>query len=293
MSKQDARLRFGLKGLFVSLIAIGLALALVTQLGAMGALIALPVIALGYGLWLRTWEYIAVGATSGIVFAVLALLGHDAREAARKSQCSGHCSTVRMALLNYHSNYGSFPPASITDENGRPMHSWRVLLLPFLEQGRLYDRYDFSEPWDGPNNRKLAGEFISVYRCPSEPASTPVTMTNFVFITGPGTPWPDANKGPSLEDFVDGAATTFLFVEVADSGIHWMEPRDFHIQQMNPQINSKSGQGISSRHRGGAHVSWAGGHNSWLSEQTDVSTVRAMMTIHGGENLPGNWGTVK
>ena len=61
-----------------------------------------------------------------------------------------------MAVANYHETYGCFPPAYVADRDGKPMHSWRVLILPFLEQRELYNAYNFAEPWDGPNNRKLA-----------------------------------------------------------------------------------------------------------------------------------------
>ena len=61
-----------------------------------------------------------------------------------------------MAVANYHDTYGRFPAAYVADRDGRPMHSWRVLILPLLEQRTTYDAYDFAEPWDGPNNRRLA-----------------------------------------------------------------------------------------------------------------------------------------
>jgi translation elongation factor EF-Tu-like GTPase len=60
-----------------------------------------------------------------------------------------------LAVANYHETYGCFPPAYVADRDGKPMHSWRVLILPFLEQQELYHAYNFAEPWDGPNNRKL------------------------------------------------------------------------------------------------------------------------------------------
>ncbi|MEZ6114117.1 MAG: DUF1559 domain-containing protein [Pirellulaceae bacterium] len=76
-----------------------------------------------------------------------------AREAARRSQCSSNLKQIELALHNYHDTFKSFPPAYIADANGRPMHSWRVLILPFMEQRELYDQCRFDEPWDGPNNQ--------------------------------------------------------------------------------------------------------------------------------------------
>ena len=67
-----------------------------------------------------------------------------AREPARRANCSGHLSQLALALHNYVSVHGVLPPAHIDDENGRPMHSWRVLILPFIEEQALYvsDRTD-------------------------------------------------------------------------------------------------------------------------------------------------------
>ena len=77
------------------------------------------------------------------------------RNAALRFQCSTRLKQIDLALHEYENRYHSFPPAYIADRNGKPMHSWRVLILPFLDETDVYNRYDFNEPWDGPNNRKL------------------------------------------------------------------------------------------------------------------------------------------
>ena len=90
-----------------------------------------------------------------------------------------------------HETYGCFPPAYIADQDGRPMHSWRVLLLPFPDQPALYDAYNFSEPWNGPNNRKLADQIGRIYLrsgLDSDQAGT----TSFVAVVGSETAWPGA-----------------------------------------------------------------------------------------------------
>jgi Protein of unknown function (DUF1559) len=68
-----------------------------------------------------------------------------------------------LAVANYHETYGCFPPAYVADRDGKPIHSWRVLILPFLEQQELYRAYNFDEPWNGPNNRKLASRVGKIY----------------------------------------------------------------------------------------------------------------------------------
>ena len=59
-----------------------------------------------------------------------------------------------------------------SDENGQPKHSWRVLILPFLEQSRIYEQYKFDEPWNSPNNMAVTSQAVPVYCCPSSPAGS-------------------------------------------------------------------------------------------------------------------------
>ena len=76
-------------------------------------------------------------------------------------QCSNSLKNISLALQNYHDTYRTFPAAYVPDKDGEPMHSWRVLILPYIEERNLYDKYDFTEPWDGPNNSKLLADMPS------------------------------------------------------------------------------------------------------------------------------------
>jgi hypothetical protein len=215
----------------------------------------------------------------------------NAREAARRSECTGDLFYLRFALQNYHEANGCFPPPYVADAEGRPMHSWRVLILPFIDQAPLYNEYRFDEPWDGPNNRKLAGRInMYAFHCASDaPAwGEPDTLTaNFLAVVGPGMAWQEGTC-TRLSDITDDPDTTLLLVEVADSGVHWMEPRDLHILQMAPTINPQGGQGISSRHAGGAHVATAGGRVRFLPDKLPAATIRGLLTINGGERISEN-----
>ncbi len=102
------------------------------------------------------------------------------------------------------------------------MHSWRVLLLPYLDQQALYDQYRFDEPWDGRHNRKLADNIGHVYNCSGEqsPAGQKRrTMTSYVAVVGPETMWP-GSQSTKLSDIGDGTSNTLMVVEIANSGIH-------------------------------------------------------------------------
>jgi prepilin-type processing-associated H-X9-DG protein len=189
---------------------------------------------------------------------------------------------IALALQQYESRNGTLPPAYIADADGKPMHSWRVLLLPYLEQNALYRQYRFDEPWDGPNNSQLHGELVRAYFCPSETTYSPAT--NYVVVTGSQTIWPDATPA-KLADITDGLQNTILLVEVHNSGIHWMEPRDLDIAKMPMAINAPKGVSISSVHHpaGFANVVFADGAAERIPNNAPAKALRAALTISGGE----------
>ena len=225
---------------------------------------------------------------SGLFYGAATVLAPgciDLSEPARRSQCCNNLKQIQIALHNYHDRYGCFPPAYVPDKNGRPMHSWRVLLLPFLEEEALYARYRFDEPWNGPNNSKLANVQVSAYECPEQQAAGTPFITSYVAVVGETAAWPGAASA-RFGDFRDRGDRTIMVVEMADSGIHWMEPRDLGIAIMNMSVNPESGVGISSLHRDpgwrrqrlGANVAMADGHIDFLRTDMPEADVRTMVT---------------
>ena len=215
------------------------------------------------------------------------------REPHRMLKCANDLRQIALAMSLYENDHGCFPPAYIADANGRPMHSWRVLILPYLGDDALYQAYDFSEPWDGPNNRKLAGQIPSMYQCWSaETFNGTSWVTNYMAVVGPATVWPGA-KASKLSNIRDGAANTIIVVEVADSSIHWMEPRDLSFEEALCGINPPSGMGISSRHISGGdyfhhgtsvvNVALADGHVLRLPEGFPAEELETLLTIDPGD----------
>jgi len=154
----------------------------------------------------------------------------SARESARRVQCANNLKQLAYALHNYHSDHGVFPPAFIPDKDGKPMHSWRVLLLPYVEEKSRYDKYNFNEPWDGPNNSKLLNPVPWVYACPSDIRTARGTSpwTSYVAVVGPRTAWPGASAR-KMSEITDGTASTILVMEDQSTNIPWMEPRDLTL----------------------------------------------------------------
>ncbi len=192
------------------------------------------------------WPVIAIVAVVGVVgmclivpvlIALILPALQIGREAARKTQCANNLKEIGLAMHTYHEVYGSFPPAYIADENGQPMHSWRVLILPYMDEEALYEQYDFDERWDGPNNSRLAGLMPDAYRCPSGYKDPP--YTDYVVITGPGTVFDDAD-GTQLGEITDDPSNTILVVESSESDVHWMEPVDLNVDEMSFSLKGVS-----------------------------------------------------
>lgn len=224
---------------------------------------------------------------SGIGLAVLVgVLWHSvdiARQAALHSSCSWPVSKLHLAMHNYHAVHGHFPPAFLADEDGTPIHSWRVLILPYIDEQQLYDAYSFDEPWNGPNNIRLAHKMPETYHCPSEPESD--SMTNYVVIVGKDTAFP-FDQPTSYEDFCDGRDNTILVAEIADSVIFWTEPRDLAADTMSSTVNHESLPSISSARRRGPFVNTAGPITSHsLSHNLDPETLRAFTTLAAGDEI--------
>jgi hypothetical protein len=226
----------------------------------------------------------------GSVLLLLIILGtflykaiQEARNAAIACSCQSRLNQLQFALTNYHEVHGHYPPAYIADKDGKPMHSWRVLILPFMEYEALYKEYDFNEPWNGPHNSKLADKMPESFHMPSEPSST--CMTNIVAITGPGTAFPGP-RSTRKEEFTDGLDKTILLAEITDSNINWLEPRDLNVEEMSFVANDRSKPSISSSRQKGPYVVFADSiHTHWISPSLSPETLKALTTISGGEPI--------
>lgn len=159
------------------------------------------------------------------------------------------------------------------------MHSWRVLLLPYMDHSDLYDQYDFAQPWDSAANRKLADQMPNIYSFSGYENPSPF-MTNYVAIVGDDSAW--SAPGRSDEQIQDIESSTILIVENLGQEIHWMEPKDLRLETMDMQIDSR--RGISSPHVAPA-VAMLDGSVRTLSLDLPADVLRAMITIDGGEQL--------
>lgn len=235
-------------------------------------------------------------AGSGLLGAIEA-----ARAAARRAQSMNNLKQIALAFHNYSDVYRAFPPAVIYGPDGKPWHSWRVLLLPFLEQVALYEQYDFSEPWDSPKNIKLAETVLAVYRDPAREGSD--AFTDYGAIVGENAIFrPDFVKMKSPDDFpacltsnkthfrdvTDGTSNTIMFATLDPSRkIPWTKPEDIVFDENFPGVGKPAG--IGALHRGAgpdtpvALVSLADGSVRVIPGDLDAATITPFLTRNGGE----------
>jgi hypothetical protein len=133
-------------------------------------------------------------------------------------------------MHNYHDVHQHFPPAVVLGPDGKTPHSWRVELLPFLDEQRLYNQYRLNEPWDSPHNKFILRNMPDVFRSPfTDPKST---NSSYYGLVGRGTIF-EGTKGIAIADIVDGTVNTLMFVE-AKRDIPWTKPADIPFDPDKP-----------------------------------------------------------
>jgi len=230
------------------------------------------------------WKILLIifgGAALLMVPCLIALLlpaVQQAREAARRAQCKNNLKQIALAMHNYHDSYGTFPPAVTYSADGKPMHSWRVLLLPFLDEVALHAQYNMNEPWNSPANSQLLSRMPKVYACPSSPPE--LGVTHYAVPVGPRTMFPP-ERGVAAREITDGTSATLMVIETFGTSLNWMAPVDMTVSAGVPGAQPVA---FSSLHTGGFHVSLADGSVRYLSY--DVATPQvldAMLSRDGGE----------
>jgi hypothetical protein len=184
---------------------------------------------------------------SALIYGVLWPAVERARNDARRSHSAGQLSQLRVALHNYADTHGTYPPAYLADEDGRPMHSWRVLILPFISEEALWEQYDFDLPWNDPHNLKVARKMPSSFRSPFSPDDHDQGLTPYLAITGPDTVLGET-EGRSPASLGDEAAHKLAVVQYEGQPVFWTEPTDITPQRIlaeYSQIMDNSSQGIN------------------------------------------------
>ncbi len=192
--------------------------------------------------------------------------------------CTNNLKQIGLALHAYHDLYGTFPPAFVADRDGKPAHSWRVLILPFLDQQELYDKYRFNEPWNGPNNLRLAALMPSAYRCPSFLVTQSHDHhTNYMAIVTSDSVISGATP-ISMNAITDSRSSTILVTESEARTVPWMSPNDLAFDNAYADLES----GLCP-HSKGISVLFADGSVKFLPQHITQDELSGLVTRAGGE----------
>ncbi|TWU24083.1 hypothetical protein Pla52o_20060 [Novipirellula galeiformis] len=214
-------------------------------------------------------------ATTGVLVGLLLPAVQAAREAARRMSASNGMKQIALAMHNHHAAFGSLPDRAIRDADGKPLLSWRVKLLPFIDEQGLYSQFHLDEPWDSEHNLKLLPLMPQNYVDPSVPAEPGYTV--FQLPVGAETLFPEQGER-KFRDVLDGLSNTIMAVETNRSlAVPWTKPADIEIDINNPLPQ------LGNTHPGGFHVLMADGVVRFVTTDIVPETLKALFTYQGNE----------
>jgi len=192
----------------------------------------------------------------------------------KRSHASNQLKQIGLAFDGYQDGWGRLPARAIYDPSGKPLLSWRVAILPFVEGSELYKQFHLDEPWDSPHNLALVEQMPEVYK---NPESTSAIETHYLAADGPECFFGGENSGVTTE-ILDGADETILVVE-ADRAVVWTKPEDLHYTASDPKKDLRT-------HRPrGFMALLADGSAHYIKHETEDDTVSGLMTTEGGEDV--------
>jgi prepilin-type processing-associated H-X9-DG protein len=222
---------------------------------------------------------LGVGTSGPVLVALLLPALQAAREAARRAQCMNNLKQIGIAMHMYHDAYNTFP-GNIRDKSGKPLLSWRVAILPYMEENALYEKFRLDEPWDSPHNRELLKYMPKSYICPSRPPAGDQATTYRAF-TGNGAIFDE--RGPTrIAQIRDGTSNTILVVEASEA-VPWTKPDDIPFQPDRPENLF----GAGSSHPGGFNALFCDGSVRFIKTTIDLDVLKALITRDGGEVIGG------
>ena len=191
---------------------------------------------------------------------------------------SNNLKQLGLALHNYHDTYGRFPAIANFDKKNKPLLSWRVHLLPYLDQGKLYKEFHLDEPWDSEHNKQLITKMPKVFANPTNPKLAADGKTTYLAPVHPRAIFTGDVQGSRFADITDGTSNTILLVDVDDAdAVIWTRPDDLKLDPKNP---AKS---LSARFGDKYLFLFADGSVQSISKKIDKEMLNALFTKAGNE----------
>ncbi len=216
------------------------------------------------------------------ILDLIAESAKKAQESAKRMQSMNNLKQIGLAFHNNHSALGDFPAPAITSKDGKPLLSWRVKILPFIEEERLYKQFKLDEPWDSDHNKKLVNRMPKVYQNPNLKLEN--GKTTYLVPTGKGGLFAAQEKGVKLNNVTDGTSNTIMVVEVpANMAVTWTKPEDWEVTAEGAVEKFLAGL------KDGFNAGFADGSVRYIKKTIDVKTLKAVLSPDGGEvinNIP-------
>lgn len=221
-------------------------------------------------------------ATTGVLVGLLLPAVQASREAARRMSSSNNVKQIALAIHNYHDTFNRFPAAAVTGPNGEPLLSWRVAILPFLDEMELYEKFKLDEPWNSEHNLALLDEMPRVFSDPSLalPPGIGNGLTNYHLAIGDQLLIHPSNKS-GFRDVIDGTSNTIMSIAGNQESLRpWTSPDYLEISLDDPLFYVNRPNGFE--------VGFADGAVRRIAPGIDVATLKALFTRAGQEvvNLP-------
>jgi len=220
-------------------------------------------------------------AVVGVLIGLLLPAVQSAREAARRMQSANNLKQIGLAMFTHETVFGQFPPRAIFDKDGKPLLSWRVKILPYLDEQALFDEFHLDEAWDSPHNKPLLAKMPPVYRNPNRPVDT---KTNYLLPVGTGAVF-EGKTGRKIAEITDGTSNTILLVEAnEDQAVEWTKPDDLEVNLEKPLA------GLGQLRPNGFYAVFCDGSVHMLRNDVSPAVLKALFTIAGGEPIdPGSF----
>lgn len=224
-----------------------------------------------------TFDGNRVAITSGTDgFARLLRIGNREN---RSTEISHRLRLFAISLHNYYAAYKHFPGVGSRTDDGKPLLSWRVLILPFVGEGDLYDQFHLDEPWDSPHNKSLIEKMPEMYLAPGSTNELAKGLTNFQLPNGNGAMFRDFTP-IEFKDITDGTSNTIMVLEVDDSTAStWTKPEDWEYDPEN--LTRGLGGHVEDR----VHVAFGDGSSHIIPAD---KLVRELFTSDAGDIYVGN-----
>jgi hypothetical protein len=204
---------------------------------------------------------------------------------ADRARSANNLKQIALAFHNHNDTYNGMPAHAIYSKAGKPLLSWRVAVLPFVEGGALYREFRLDEAWDSPHNKKLLARMPRVYAPTISGKPAKPNTTYYQVFTGPDTPFnpravraagPVTLGGRIPASFPDGTSNTLLVVEAGEA-VPWTKPDDlvYDPKKPVPKLGGLFPEGF--------HAALVDGSTRFLGRKIDDKALRALITPAGGE----------